>query len=351
MHRKLLQILAVPIAALPIAEPMAQDTPVAVEASITAAEVPAPRVPFSPPVNEPLHYRITRSFEGVHAPLAYVTDQILTFSAGIGDGWQLKIETRSVTAGGKTFTPTSDFAQMLVQDHVTWLHAPMTVELAANGSLLRMADWQSYGQGLTKLPIVIPARSANGDPQSRSAMKKMIQDTLRQFAAGPAERAISLATPWNDLLGYGMREYTPGTAREWSTMETFMKGEAVVTYDGKTTFTPQTDGGMVVETETTASPEGFAEAVDTARSRGTPEALREAAEVQRYGPWMNDYDAIAHYRAVLDSRGVIRSATITHRMERHGHTEARQIVELRLIDPEVPLPATPAAASSVPAPL
>lgn len=320
-------------------------------------EAPAPsveRVPFSPPTGQPLHYRITRKFEGDGAPPASVVEQMLTFTPDEVDGWQLKIETPSISTGGTTFTATSNLAQVLLQDDAVLLHAPMTIILRSNGSLLRVAEWQTYGQGLVKLPMILPPGSGAGDAQLRTMMKKAMLDGMRQFVAGPAENAASIATPWNNLLGYGALEYTPGSPREWSDMKTFMNGEAVVTVDGKVTFTPQADGTIMMETETTTSPEGFAEAVDTARSRGNPEGLRQAAEVQRNGLWMNDYDSIFQSSVVLDSQGVIRSATVTQRTERRGQVAARQIVELERVEPETAVPATPAPAivpTSVPTPV
>jgi len=279
------------------------------------------QIPFDPPIDTAMHYRIIRSFEGEGMPPgSVVVDQVLTVRPAEPEGWYLTIDTRSIVVDGRTFTPASDLAQLPMQEDVVLLHAPLTVSLDESGRVVRVENWQSYGAGLLKLPLVRPW--GRHDPRVASQLRAAMIAMIRQFVAGPAENAASVAAPWKELLSYGRMEFSPGEPREWSDLRTFMNGEAVVTFDGKLTVTPRDDGTFVIDRETTTSPDGFAEAVDTARKRRDPQGLKDAEELRKNGSWMMDYDTIVHSRAVLDSNGMIMNLTLTSTTQRDDRVSA-----------------------------
>lgn len=308
----------------------------AAQADVAVAAAPADTarltVPFSPPDGVALHYRITREAEGRDAPPKTVMEQQLTFTSRDDGGWLLRIETTSITVGERVWRPGDDLSDLPLQNDATALHAPVAVQLAPSGQIVRIDDWENFRKNLLTTPVVVPEHARRGG--YADGIRKATRDMLRQASESPAGDMLGLSYPWQQLFGYGLMEFTLGQDITWSDMEEFMDGQAIVARDSTLTITPGDNGSLALTRELIVSPDGFAEAIDTARAGNDPQAQAQAAILEQYGTWVSDYDLITRAKLAIDPAGLLSDATLTITTERNSKVSTRIITTIQLIEPE-----------------
>lgn len=328
--------------------PAAQEPP---KVTIDPSALEAPRVPFDPPSGSALLYRIVTEYEGDRAPAGSAFEQVLRFRFRDG-GYLLDVETPTATVDGVRYgqggrAPDPSMPPQLLLS----LSAPMTFETDGKGLMLRGHDWAAHQQKL--VPVV---RSALPESARRLGTalptEAELEQFIRAFVETSAESALNgVGQHWHQILGFGGAR-GDGTANEWSDTRTFMKGEAVLAIDNSFTATPQANGFYRIVRQRTEDPDGFAEAIDTARSRGDRELIEEGRRM--FNPWVMDLTLVTRTDFTIDPRGVPMAGTLEIEQARDGKMRTLQRFTFKLVsETAAPAPATeiepdnPAAAAGI----
>ena len=242
--------------ALALAVPAAAQEP--------APEPPSPRViksteivtiPFAPPLGTPLPYRLRFERKRERGDSVIEFDQQLTF-AKTEAGYVLTFETLFLGSGDRRYDIRDRRTLDALPAAIRVYLLPMTVELDANGEMLRMKDWSELRASLRDLPEAIAAISGGSQDAGGLAAVRAVLEPLINASAEDAPALMIRG--WPAVLGYSGIEFTSG---------------AVSAYDSEiaTPFAPDPIP-TEVQTSVTRTSDGKLYLVQTALI--DPEALR-----------------------------------------------------------------------------
>lgn len=323
MHKSLLPFM---FALLPV-ESFAQGVePVATHAGAAIT------IPFSPPTDKPVTYRVKRHTEGKFPQPDSETRQIITYTrAELGSGYVMTIDTVEMSTATGVFKR-GDMTLMAgrVRDAVA-LSAPVTVLIDQNGQPLRMEGWPQYIAALRAsfdLQIAKVPQAGNREQASRA-----ITMMLDQMASLPADGALlSAADPWISLLGYGGTTIKNGETLKSESHQSPFGGATVVTInENQAVVMP--DGAIRLSRVQTTDREQFVAAlreVSATGSQNLPAEIRQMAAADQQ--LLLETDRIADINILIEPDGSIRTASWQVRQEREGKVEQLNEVTIERLD-------------------
>ena len=186
--------------ALALAAPAAATAAKEAAAPAEAASAETILIPFDPPTDTPLAYRLRFERSNTGGTTAIEIEQRLTF-ARIDGGFALTIEQLAINSRGQRLDLTDKRALDAVPLGLRVYLLPVVVELDGAGEMVRMRDWEAMQAGLRAFPEA--AARFSGKPVDEGALAAM-RTVLEPFINSTAEEAPSLLIRgWPAMLGYG----------------------------------------------------------------------------------------------------------------------------------------------------
>jgi hypothetical protein len=208
-------------------------------------------IPFAPPLDTPLAYRLRFERKRSGGDTVVEVDQRLTFTRHEG-GYVLTLEQLAIAMGGRRL----DLADKRVLDAVplslrVYL-LPMSVELDAMGGIVRLRDWPEMQDSLRAMPEAMA--KVSGQPLNDASLATM-RSLLEPIINGSAEDAPGvLIRGWPAVLGYGGLESMSGApiTADTATVTPFSPEPIPARLEGSVTRTP--DGKIYLVQSTVIDP-------------------------------------------------------------------------------------------------
>ncbi|UYV14973.1 hypothetical protein [Porphyrobacter sp. ULC335] len=168
-------------------------------------------IPFAPPIDAPLTYRLRFERKRESGDSVIEVDQRLTF-AKTESGYALTLEPLSIGMAGQRL----ELADKRVLDDIPpalriYL-LPVVIELDATGEMVRMRNWEAMQESLRDMPEATGRLS--GRPVNEGALAAM-RSVLEPYINSTAEQAPALMIRgWPAMLGYGGGQFVSGAVAE-----------------------------------------------------------------------------------------------------------------------------------------
>lgn len=216
--------------------------PALAQTSAPAPAAPADgvlRVRFTPPLDQPVRYKLTFDQVEDGKPVQFVAVQELRFIREDA-GYLMSIRWLTLKIDGQTFDMTK--ADLPIPPSLLLLFQPVTLELDAAGKVVRVRDWMKVRQNLINSAPGL-AKMLSTKPAEQQEMADFFTKFFTKFTDVPAERAPSLMVEgWPQMLGLMALEGRAGqTYAGRRPVETLYVPEPV-DYDFQTRFSHAADG-------------------------------------------------------------------------------------------------------------
>jgi hypothetical protein len=234
-------------------------------------------IPFDPPVNVPLRYRIITEKESDEKTSRATAEQELIFRR-VGKGYEVSISTLTISDGTTTLTPDTPLqgAATLALD----MMQAVTLELDNHGQPIRVVDWPEQRAKLARLPqLLIADEPAEKLPTALESANRIIAPFLR----ASAEEAVGLLVKhWPNILGWGGTALAPGEPYSYSGEAQSPLVPVMLPQDGTVTIVrSDTDGYRLTLLETTAPEAVEATLISYFESLGEPGDAKHAEVMER----------------------------------------------------------------------
>lgn len=175
-------------------------------------DAPYIEIPFDPPTDAPLRYRLVNERIADGKTRTGILDQELRYRP-TQDGYELTITTLSMSDGDHVITPQTVVDNPATAEMLAML-APVTIALDADGAALHIVDWNAHRQRLARIPrLMSELDPANAGEDGEKAVERMIAP----FVAASAEDAVDLLIKhWPTVIGWGGTMLSAGEEYEYS---------------------------------------------------------------------------------------------------------------------------------------
>lgn len=177
----------------------------------TAQAVAVLRIPFAPPLDQNIDYKVVFSRSTPERNTTTEIRQRLRFERS-PVGYNLSIETLSLVGSHAKLDLTVLADRNRVPLELRPLLLPMTFELDTTGAILRVRDWPRLKVALLDIPEAIIAMERPADPKAARAMMQTIMQPFQGLSAETAPTV--LLRGWPSFLGYGGLELEAGAVYE-----------------------------------------------------------------------------------------------------------------------------------------
>lgn len=183
---------------------MAQEASSAAASETTGEAI---TIPFAPPLDTPLAYRLRFERKRATGDSAMEFDQRLTFVRAEG-GYALTVETLSFNSEGRRIDLSDKRMLDILPPALKVYLMPMVAELDEAGEMVRMRNWSAMQESLRGMPDAVAAMS--GEPVDEAALAA-VKSVLDPFLNASAEEAPALMIRgWPAVLGYGGAGFVSG---------------------------------------------------------------------------------------------------------------------------------------------
>lgn len=166
----------------------------------TAALAEEITVPFDPPVDVPLVYRVTIERADGDRMISSVAEQRHTFARAPG-GYILAVDTSVVSRTGPPDVANAPLA-MQAQEQLESQFASLQFDMAEDGTIVRVRDWGAVREKIATIPAYLA--TGYGIPDDDPRFRAMLDHFLQPVLALSAEEAVPLVLrAWDALYGYG----------------------------------------------------------------------------------------------------------------------------------------------------
>jgi hypothetical protein len=188
---------------------LAAPAPAQEASPVTAADATgeAITIPFAPPLDTPIAYRLRFERKRATGDSAMEFDQRLTFVRAEG-GYALTVETLSFNSEGRRIDLSDKRMLDILPPALKVYLMPMVAELDEAGEMVRMRNWPAMQESLRGMPDAVAAMT--GRPVDEAALAA-VKSVLDPFLNASAEEAPALMIRgWPAVLGYGGAEFVSG---------------------------------------------------------------------------------------------------------------------------------------------
>jgi|GEM_PF-4101916 len=200
-------------------------------------------VPFDPPLDMPLRFRMIRSVNEAGRHSEVVSEQSVVFSE-ISDGHIVTVTTLAVEEADKRYDRASRSAIPATKDAILELAVPRAFQLNAKTIAVQVANWEEYLAATARwTQEVVDAQPAT----TRDAMTGHLREILAPLSLANARTAMNyIGQDWPPLFGYGNREVTAGQLDSFHYAYPVYGGSAEVTINQTVRFEALPDGHIAL---------------------------------------------------------------------------------------------------------
>ncbi|MFA6113049.1 MAG: hypothetical protein WC729_03635 [Sphingomonas sp.] len=287
------------------------------------------KVPFAPPLDTDLRYRVTSEKTRSGKRVAQTVLQNLRFAKSV-DGYVLTIATTGFELGGKTFAVTDPQVPAALRA----LLVPASFDLDGEGAPLRMRDWEAVKVKMRDNMAGAVAALAPGKPGGPDTAA-ITDSVVALYARMSAEQIAPVwLQHWNALLGLGGLEAEDGetlageTEIETGLTPTPMPAKLAITLTAGAKPDPY---HLIIRTDLDSDKAVEAIADFMRKMVGKEEAtqvkLKEMETVLRGMTLQDEVDATLHR-----TTGLVASATVTRTLTTKGGETALTSTRIERID-------------------
>lgn len=194
---------------------------------------------FAPPLDQPLRYRMTLTDLEDGKPVTKVMVQEITFTRA-GEGYVMALRWLSLTAAGQTLDLTKD--KLPLPPEIALMIRPVALELAPNGQILRVREWDRYRRELIEAAPAL-AEMLSSNAEERAEMAGFLAGFFTQFTSVPAERAHWLVVyGWPEVLMLASTSGPAGAAQSSRHLVQSVYSPDPLTYEFQTRLSRTADG-------------------------------------------------------------------------------------------------------------
>jgi hypothetical protein len=200
--------------------------------------------PFAPPTDVPIHYRVTKTASGPHAPPERVLEEDLTFRSS-ADGYLLEVRAVSVSVAGRKISPENAGLSPLPMPEIVSLWVPITLRLDSFGRAISISNWDQTREAIKLIPSRL-AQSAPAAFRSRAseAATNAIQPILQ---LGDTAAWTFVAAEWPPVLTYGGSPFRIDEPMTVTSIYMAFDGTVPVRLIHDVSVSRHPDGGLVLD--------------------------------------------------------------------------------------------------------